>query len=79
MSRRSDEPLWRLADTTRSIECVMLSCCDGAELQLRASRLDARTPSIDVEILLRELYPTKTDLYERARALKIEYEARGLT
>ena len=28
----------------------------------------------DAEIVLRELYPTKSDLYERARDLKQEYE-----
>ena len=38
----------------------MISCCTGAELQLR--------PGPD-EIVLRELYPTKSDLYERARDL----------
>ena len=45
----------------------MISCCSGAELQVR-------TPD---GILLRELYPSKSDLYERARMLKSEYEARG--
>lgn len=53
--------LWRLGD----IECVMISCCTGAELQVRRT---------GAEILLRELYPTKSDLYERARDLKTEYE-----
>ena len=42
----------------------MVSCCTGAELQLRE----------DDEIVLRELYPTKSDLYERAQSLKEEYE-----
>jgi len=42
----------------------MLSCCTGAELQLRE----------DGEVVLRELYPTKSDLYERAQGLKEEYE-----
>jgi hypothetical protein len=42
----------------------MISCCSGAELQVR--RGDA--------IVLRELYPTKSDLYERARDLRREYE-----
>ena len=41
----------------------MISCCAGAELQLR-------TPD---RILLRELYPTKSDLYDRARALRLTY------
>jgi hypothetical protein len=52
--------LWRIGD----LECVMISCCAGAELQLRR----------DGAILLRELYPMKTDLYERARDLKSEHE-----
>ena len=55
-----ERELWRV-DQTR---CVMISCCSGAELQVRR----------DGEILLRELYPTKSDLYERARDLKAEYE-----
>lgn len=54
--------LWRCGD----VACVMISCCTGAELQLRRS----------ADILLRELYPTKSDLYERARDLKSEYERR---
>jgi hypothetical protein len=48
--------LWRLGD----VVCVMISCCAGAELQMRRGD----------EIVLRELYPTKSDLYERARDLK---------
>ena len=54
-----DRELWRLGDVT----CWMMSCCDGAELQVRR----------DNEIVLRELYPTKSDLYERANALREEY------
>jgi hypothetical protein len=42
----------------------MISCCAGAELQVRTS---------DGVIVLRELYPTKADLYERARALRANY------
>ena len=38
----------------------MISCCSGAELQLR--RGDA--------IVLRELYPDKATLYERAAELR---------
>jgi hypothetical protein len=44
-----ERQLWRLAD----IQCVILSCCTGAELQLRRA---------DGGILLRELYPLKSDL-----------------
>jgi hypothetical protein len=51
--------LWR----TGEIACVMISCCSGAELQVR--RAD--------EIVLRELYPTKSDLYERARELQAQF------
>ena len=49
----------------------MVSCCSGAELQIRKI-LD--TPG-DEEIVLRELYPTKSDLYERARELAAEYKS----
>jgi hypothetical protein len=56
---QDDRELWRLGD----VNCWMLSCCNGAELQVR--RGDA--------ILLRELYPTKSDLYERANALREEF------
>jgi hypothetical protein len=38
----------------------MISCCAGAELRLSRGE----------EIVLRELYPTKSDLYERARTLQ---------
>jgi hypothetical protein len=41
----------------------MLSCCSGAELQI----LENDT------IAVRELYPDKSDLYERARQLKARY------
>jgi hypothetical protein len=51
--------LWRIGD----VACLLISCCAGAELQVVTG--DA--------IVLRELYPTKSDLYERARALKLEY------
>ena len=56
---QDERELWRLAD----LECVMISCCSGAELQVRRGGT----------IVLRELYPTKSDLYERARDLKGEY------
>jgi hypothetical protein len=44
----------------------MVSCCAGAELQVRSVQPDA-------EILMRELYPMKSDLYERARDLHSKY------
>jgi hypothetical protein len=53
--------LWRAGE----IACVLISCCAGAELQLR--RAD--------DIILRELYPSKSDLYERARELKTEIDS----
>ncbi len=51
-----EHPLW----TVDKVSCVMISCCAGAELQIRRGD----------EVLLRELYPTKSDLYDRARELK---------
>jgi hypothetical protein len=62
-----ERELWRVG----AISCVMISCCAGAELQVRQSD---GTPAS--EIVLRELYPTKSDLYERARALRTEYRHR---
>ena len=55
-----ERQLWRVED----VSCVMISCCAGAELQLRRGD----------DILLREMYPMKSDLYDRARDLKHEYE-----
>jgi len=43
----------------------MVSCCSGAELQVRKAG----------EIVLRELFPLKSDLYERANDLRTEYGA----
>ena len=57
--RDDERELWR----QHGIICVMVSCCAGAELQLRR----------DDAIILRELYPMKSDLYERARALEAEH------
>jgi hypothetical protein len=47
--------------------CVMVSCCGGAELQVR------RAARGDEEIVLRELYPDRSSLYERARELQSEH------
>jgi hypothetical protein len=56
----SDERrLWSIG----ALECVMVSCCAGAELQVRSGD----------RIMVRELYPTKSDLYERARGLEVQY------
>ncbi len=54
--------LWTLARGERVLACVMVSCCSGAELQLRE----------DDDVVLRELYPDKASLYERARLLQDE-------
>jgi hypothetical protein len=54
-----ERELWRIGD----VSCVLITCCTGAELQMRGAN----------GILLRELYPSKSDLYERARALQAEY------
>ena len=61
-----DRELWRVEGPTGSVVCAMVTCCAGAELQLQDG--DA--------IVLRELYPTKSDLYERARVLESEYRSR---
>ena len=58
MSDDEIRELWRVGE----FDCVMVSCCAGAELQVRRYG----------EIVLRELCPTKSDLYERALALKSE-------
>jgi hypothetical protein len=58
---RSDETeLWREPEGNGERVCVMISCCAGAELQVRRGG----------EILLRELYPDKATLYERATELR---------
>ena len=45
--RDDERELWTVDEVT----CVMVSCCAGAELQVRRGE----------EILLRELYPSKSD------------------
>ena len=62
--------LWREGDH----ECVLISCCTGAELQVRTVASGTKS----AEVVLRELYPTKSDLYERARALELDYHERGI-
>ena len=44
----------------------MVSCCAGAELQI------LKITHGDEQIVLRELYPDRSSLYERARELQIE-------
>ena len=65
--------LWRAGD----FECVMISCCSGAELQVRRIGASVGDGGGDGAIVVRELYPLKSDLYERARDLKREYEPDG--
>jgi hypothetical protein len=62
-----DRILWQWQRGATSIACVMVSCCAGAELQLLEGD----------RVVLRELYPSKSDLYDRARALEQEYRSRG--
>jgi hypothetical protein len=57
---RPDETLLWAWDDEAGTCCVMVSCCAGAELQVRRGD----------EIVLRELYPDKSTLYERARELE---------
>ena len=59
--------LWEISADEMTTACVMVSCCAGAELQVVRS-----TPVGDEEIILRELYPDRDSVYERARALKSE-------
>ena len=58
-----ERTLWHAGAFT----CVMVSCCTGAELQVRKGREG------ECDIVLRELYPAKSDLYDRARALLTEF------
>lgn len=57
--RPDETELWREPEDNGRV-CVMVSCCSGAELQVRRGD----------EILLRELYPDKAALYERAAQLR---------
>ena len=45
----------------------MVSCCGGAELRV------VRVRDGDEEIVLCELYPDRSTLYERARELRSEW------
>jgi hypothetical protein len=62
---RSDrQVLWEVSNGETTTMCVMVSCCGGAELQV------VRAVQGDEEIVLRELYPDRSSLYERARELQ---------
>lgn len=64
--------LWQLRAPERDVLCVMRTCCAGAELQIRTR---TRDDAADETIAVRELYPSKSDLYERARQLARHYGA----
>ena len=61
---RDHHLLWEMANGKTTISCVMVSCCSGAELQI------LRSTHGDEQIVLRELYPDRSSLYERARELQ---------
>jgi hypothetical protein len=64
--RKDHHLLWEVSDGETTTMCVMVSCCNGAELQV------VRAVRGDEEIVLRELYPDRSSLYERARELQVE-------
>jgi hypothetical protein len=57
---RDETELWREIRDGLERVCVMISCCSGAELQIRRGD----------EIELRELYPDRATVYERAADLR---------
>ena len=61
--------LWEVSNGEITTMCVMVSCCGGAELQV------LRAAHGDEEIILRELYPDRSSVYERARELQAEHSA----
>ena len=67
MTRNDHHVLWELSTGDATTSCVMVSCCGGAELQILRAR------NGDEEIVLRELYPDRSSLYERARELQSEW------
>lgn len=58
--------LWEVSNGDATTMCVMVSCCGGAELQV------VRAVRGDEDIVLRELYPDRSSVYERARELHLE-------
>ena len=63
---RDTHVLWEISNRDTTTMCVMVSCCAGAELQI------VRTTHGDEEVILRELYPDHSSVYERARELQDE-------
>ena len=68
---RDDHMLWEVSHGDTRTTCVMVSCCGGAELRI------VRAVHGDEEIVLRELYPDRSSLYERARELQAEERGEG--
>ena len=64
---RDDRVLWEISTGESTTSCIMVSCCGGAELQI------IRTRHGDEQIVLRELYPDRLSVYERARELQAEW------
>ena len=71
MSGGDHHVLWEIPSGESTTSCVMISCCSGAELQIVRARHE------DTEIVLRELYPDRSSLYERARELQAEWSPRS--
>jgi hypothetical protein len=65
--QRDHHVLWEVSKGEITTTCVMVSCCGGAELQV------LRAAHGDEEIVLRELYPDRSSLYERARELQSQH------
>ena len=63
--RSDDQVLWEVPTGDSTTACLMVSCCGGAELQV------VRAAHGDEEIVLRELYPDRSSVYERARELRV--------
>jgi hypothetical protein len=64
---RDHHVLWEVSGEEATTSCVMVSCCGGAELQIVRARHG------DEQIVLRELYPDRSSVYERARELQAEW------
>ena len=65
---RDHRVLWKVSKDDATTMCVMVSCCGGAELRMVRAVHGAE------EIVLRELYPDHSSLYERARELRSEHQ-----
>jgi hypothetical protein len=54
---QTERQLWTMRSDSQSIECVMRSCCAGAELRI----LTSDRTGAESAVVLRELYPTRSD------------------